>query len=176
MVIDKNTFYLWFEICIQGLKKIETRVTAFDFVFFSPYFPSGKGRKICDLWFVRLKGFIRHWRRCQVFARLCTGGAISAVYRTRHRPLIHSVHSVSLDTGPHPGATINIQVGSSLTKGGGGQTKNSGKLLLGLNISSRVLFFEYPILQWLVTIVEVSWKHPTNEKSIGPSSSSSGSG
>ena len=31
--------------------------------------------------------------------------------------------------GPHPGATINIQVGSSLTKGGGGQTKNSGKLI-----------------------------------------------
>ena len=175
MVIEKKLFLSYLKSVSRAFNKLKHGWQHLILFFSSPYFPSGKGRKICDLWFVRLKGFIRHWRRCQVFARLCTGGAISAVYRTRHRPLIHSAHSVSLDTGPHPGATINIQVGSSLTKGGGGQTKNSGKLLLGLNISSRVLFFEYPILQWLVTIVEVSWKHPTNEKSIGPSSSSSGS-
>ena len=43
--------------------------------------------------------------------------------------------------GPHPGATINIQVGSSLTKGGGGQTKNLGKLVAWLNISNCTNLF-----------------------------------
>ena len=51
-----------------------------------------------------------------------------------------SGHCIVRD-GPHPGATINIQVGSSLTKGGGGQTKNLGKLVAWLNISSSTNFF-----------------------------------
>ena len=65
--------------------------------------------------------------------------------------VIHVAGHCMVRDGPHPGATINIQVGSSLTKGGGGQTKNLGKLLDGLNIYQTVRTFP-------LTIVVVSWK------------------
>ena len=85
----------------------------------------GFSRGFGDLWFVRLKGFIRHWRRRSL--------PVSPHYRCELLEgsiICYAVHwCIVLDIAcPHPGATINIQVGSSLTKGGGGQTKNLGKL------------------------------------------------
>ena len=60
---------------------------------------------------------------------------------------------IVLDTGPLPGATINIQVGSSLTKGGGGQTKNSGKLLsMYIKPHTILASFEY-LIHLVVTVV-----------------------
>ena len=51
---------------------------------------------------------------------------------------------------PHPGATINIQVGSSLTKGGGGQTKNLGKLLAKyIKLMYVPFLFEVSTTQWM---------------------------
>ena len=101
----------------------------------------GFSRGFGDLWFVRLKGFIRHWRRrslpvsphyrCELLGGsiICYAVHCCIVLDTCIIYYAAAHCCIVLDAAcPHPGATINIQVGSSLTKGGGGQTKNLGKL------------------------------------------------
>ena len=79
-----------------------------------------------------------------------------------------SGHCIVRD-GPHPGATINIQVGSSLTKGGGGQTKNLGKL--------RAKYIKLAVRTFPPTIiVAVSWKRSGQMRNRLDSSAQDSSG
>ena len=115
------------------------------------------------VWFMAclIYDFIRYWRR-HIQVCLRTIGVSFLDYHLLY-PLSEQCRVLSISwtiavccmgrDGPRPGASINIQVGSSLTKGGGGQTKNSGKLLsMYIKPHTILASFEY-LIHLVVTVV-----------------------
>ena len=115
------------------------------------------------VWFMAclIYDFIRYWRR-HIQVCLRTIGVSFLDYHLLY-PLSEQCRVLSISwtiavccmgrDGPRPGASINIQVGSSLTKGGGGQTKNSGKLLsMYIEPHTILASFEY-LIHLVVTVV-----------------------